>query len=153
MPNNVMFTGYYPGLSSSLWTPHHYHLCINVSLSQLLLISEIGRSSQLMLPSIIEHLCNTPTSHTCIYASMRPWRSKEEGRCGWRRATISWVSGLTLKIKRGDIIVAAAVVIAIIIIVLYTVENGGAAVRLRRQELKAVSWILSTQRLTHVAEY
>lgn len=40
-----------------------------MSLSHLLLITEIGRVSQLALPSIIEHLCNIPTSHMYICVS------------------------------------------------------------------------------------
>lgn len=80
LPNNVMFTGYYPGLSSSLWIPHHYRLRIIVSLSHLLLIWEIGCASQRSHLSQNTYITTPPP--VCIYATTRSRWKGEEGCWG-----------------------------------------------------------------------
>ena len=55
-----------------------------MSLSSLLLISEMERASQPMFPSIKEHLCNNPTSrmYMCIYVLVTEWGGVKAGAEG-----------------------------------------------------------------------
>lgn len=78
--HNKMFTRYYPRLSFSLWTPHHYYSCITVSLSHLLLISGIQCASQSSHLSPNTYITSPPP--ICIYMQctlMTEQRRKGEG--------------------------------------------------------------------------